>query len=100
MTVRFVFRGSDSFYSFPSDFLEKYNFLQSDTVPCGVVGVYKSDTEMFSFLDSVVSPSCLKGITMSVDDSETYFCLFYDISHVSLDELERFLIPCDYLHLF
>lgn len=97
MIVRFVFAGDLSYYSFSDDFMGKYCSQHNDICPYGVRNTYGRDTDMFNFLDSVIYPSCLERITTTIGDDGSYVVLLYDVSHIPLDDMERFFIPLDAL---
>ena len=95
MSVRFVFAGDNSYYSFSSEFIKLYNSLYKDFAPDGVCTTYGRDTEMFCFLDSVLPPSSLERIVAVMDGVECFPSLVYSVDHVPVEDIYKLLIPLD-----
>lgn len=95
MIVRFVLDGSERYYSFSLEFVERYRSLHPDISPTGIKAVYGTDTEMFCFLDSLISPSDLKEIVSFYDGNESRISLVYDIHLPLPSKFDRYILPIE-----
>lgn len=100
MIVRFVLDSSDRYYSFSAQFVERYRSLHPDIFPTGIKAVYGSGTEMFSYLDSLISPSDLKEIISSYDGNESRISLVFDIHLPLKSKFDRYILPIEVDLLF
>lgn len=93
MRITFVFKGDESYYSFHPVFLKEYSSLHRDSFPFGLRNSYNRETDMFSFLDSEISPSCLEKVITISNGDEFEISFLYNIDHIPFDSLEPYFIP-------
>ena len=92
MRIDFYFTG-DSRYFVVLNANEIGRVYRFDDALNGFASHYGSDTDMFQFLDSELSPSCIVSVHTTIREFTPCVFISYDAEHISSEDLASYLIP-------
>ena len=92
MRIDYYFTGDSRYFVVPNvnEIGRVYRF---DDALNGFVTYYGADTDMFQFLYSELSPSCIVSVHVTVRESTPCVFISYDAEHIPSEDIASYLIP-------
>lgn len=94
MLVRLCVDGDHRSFEFSRDEVDHLErCYRPDTTLYGFSCVYGSDSDMFQFLDSQLSPSCVEEVRMVATNYGNLCSIYFDCQHIDFAEIASRLVP-------